>query len=123
MPRPHPEFHQAVHEAARTLIPYINENPQYRETQILERMTEPDRVAIFRATWEDDEGNVRVNRAWRVQFNNSIGPYKGGLRQSDGDAVGAEIPGLRADLQEQPDHAADGSFHFNASRSSRRPTV
>ncbi len=75
-----PEFHQAVQEVAETLIPYIDRHPEYRDAQILERMTEPDRVVIFRVTWEDDEGNVRVNRAWRVQFNNSIGPYKGGLR-------------------------------------------
>ena len=65
---------------AETLIPYVGRNPEYQEAQILERMTEPDRVVIFRVTWEDDAGNVRVNRAWRVQFNNSIGPYKGGLR-------------------------------------------
>ncbi len=74
------EFHQAVQEVAETLAPFILENPQYRQGQILERMTEPDRVIIFRVCWEDDEGNVRVNRAWRVQFNNSIGPYKGGMR-------------------------------------------
>ncbi len=61
-------------------MPFIHEHPKYRTAQILERMTEPDRVVIFRVTWEDDEGNIRVNRAWRVQFNNSIGPYKGGMR-------------------------------------------
>jgi glutamate dehydrogenase (NADP+) len=75
-----PEFHQAVREVAETLMPFILENPQYAKAQILERMTEPDRVVIFRVTWVDDEGNIRANRAWRVQFNNSIGPYKGGLR-------------------------------------------
>ena len=75
-----PEFHQAVQEVAETLIPYISRHTQYQDARILERMTEPDRVVIFRVTWEDDAGNVRVNRAWRVQFNNSIGPYKGGLR-------------------------------------------
>lgn len=74
------EFHQAVREVAETVMPYILENPQYKKAQILERMTEPDRIIIFRVTWEDDAGNVRVNRAWRVQVNNSIGPYKGGLR-------------------------------------------
>ena len=57
------EFHQAVHEVAETVIPYINENPKYRTAQILERMTEPDRTIIFRVCWEDDEGNVRTNRA------------------------------------------------------------
>ena len=75
-----PEFHQAVREVAETLIPFVCENPKYRDAQILERMTEPDRVVIFRVTWRDDKGNIRANRAWRVQFNNSIGPYKGGMR-------------------------------------------
>ena len=75
-----PEFHQAVEEVAATLMPFLREHKKYEEAQILERMTEPDRVVIFRVTWEDDEGNIRANRAWRVQFNNSIGPYKGGLR-------------------------------------------
>jgi glutamate dehydrogenase (NADP+) len=56
------------------------DHAKYKENQILERMTEPDRIIIFRVTWEDDQGNFRANRAWRVQFNNSIGPYKGGLR-------------------------------------------
>lgn len=74
------EFHQAVEEVAESLIPYINEHPKYREAQILERLSEPDRIIIFRVCWEDDRGNIRTNRAWRVQFNNSIGPYKGGLR-------------------------------------------
>ena len=75
-----PEFHQAVKEFVSTVMPFVHENPIYLKNQILERMTEPDRVVAFRVTWRDDEGNIRVNRAWRVQFNNSIGPYKGGLR-------------------------------------------
>lgn len=75
-----PEFHQAVQEVTETLMPFIIENKKYKEGQILERMTEPDRVIIFRVCWGDDQGNIRVNRAWRVQFNNSIGPYKGGMR-------------------------------------------
>ncbi len=75
-----PEFHQAVKEVAETVIPYINKRPELREAQILERLTEPDRVISFRVSWQDDEGHVRVNRGCRVQFNNSIGPYKGGLR-------------------------------------------
>ncbi len=74
------EFHQAVREVVESLMPFVIEHPQYREAQILERMTEPDRIIIFRVTWEDDKGNIRANRAWRVQFNNSIGPYKGGMR-------------------------------------------
>ena len=78
---PHePEFHQAVREVVETLMPFVQEHSKYQDAQILERMTEPDRIITFRVCWEDDEGNVRVNRAWRVQFNNAIGPYKGGLR-------------------------------------------
>jgi len=75
-----PEFHQAVLEFAEFVIPYINSNPKYLKPKILERMTEPDRTIIFRIIWEDDAGNIQVNRGYRVQFNNSIGPYKGGLR-------------------------------------------
>lgn len=75
-----PEFHQAVREVAESLLPFVAAHPEYEKARILERMTEPDRVIIFRVTWRDDAGNVRVNRAWRVQFNNAIGPYKGGLR-------------------------------------------
>lgn len=74
------EFHQAVHEVAETIIPYIQDKPIYKDARILERMTEPDRIVSFRVCWEDDEGNVRVNRGYRVQCNNAIGPYKGGLR-------------------------------------------
>jgi len=75
-----PEFHQAVYEVAASIIPYIQDKPVYQEMQILERMAEPDRAILFRVCWEDDKGNIRVNRGYRVQFNNSIGPYKGGIR-------------------------------------------
>ncbi|MGH0033992.1 MAG: NADP-specific glutamate dehydrogenase [Myxococcota bacterium] len=75
-----PEFHQAVDEVAHSIFPYLADKPRYHDEQILERMTEPDRVVIFRVCWEDDEGNVRVNRGYRVQNNNAIGPYKGGIR-------------------------------------------
>ena len=74
------EFHQAVREVVENLMPLVQENEKYRQAEILERMTEPDRIVIFRVTWEDDHGRFRANRAWRVQFNNSIGPYKGGMR-------------------------------------------
>ncbi|TDJ69199.1 MAG: NADP-specific glutamate dehydrogenase [Proteobacteria bacterium] len=74
------EFHQAVYEVAESIIPFIVENAKYQRSAILQRMTEPDRTIIFRVVWEDDEGNIRVNRGYRVQFNNAIGPYKGGLR-------------------------------------------
>ncbi len=75
-----PEFHQAVQEVVESLMPVVLDNERYQQEEILERMTEPDRVIMFRVTWEDDEGRFRANRAWRVQFNNAIGPYKGGLR-------------------------------------------
>jgi glutamate dehydrogenase (NADP+) len=75
-----PEFHQAVLEVAESVIPLVLDNKTYREERILERMTEPDRVISFRVCWEDDSGDVQMNRAWRVQFNGAIGPYKGGMR-------------------------------------------
>lgn len=75
-----PEFHQAVREFVETVMPYYLDHPEYQKGLILERMAEPDRIITFRVTWEDDDHNIRANRAWRVQFNNSIGPYKGGLR-------------------------------------------
>lgn len=74
------EFHQAVREVAESLVPFMAKNPVYIEKQILERLTEPDRTVSFRVCWEDDEGNVRTNRGYRVQFSGVIGPYKGGLR-------------------------------------------
>ena len=75
-----PEFHQAVREVSESVLPVVVAHPAYQEARILERLTEPDRIVAFRVVWEDDAGRVRVNRAWRVQFNNAIGPYKGGLR-------------------------------------------
>lgn len=75
-----PEFHQAVHEVARDVVPFLEDKKAYKEARILERLTEPDRVVMFRVCWVDDAGQVQVNRGTRVQFNNSIGPYKGGLR-------------------------------------------
>jgi glutamate dehydrogenase (NADP+) len=75
-----PEFHQAVYEVALDIIPFIQEHPIYEEHQILERLTEPDRILIFRVNWEDDEGHMRANRGYRVQQSNAIGPYKGGIR-------------------------------------------
>ncbi len=74
------EFHQAVYEVAATVFPFIEDKPIYHDMRILERMAEPDRIIIFRVSWEDDAGNIRVQRGYRVQNNNSIGPYKGGLR-------------------------------------------
>lgn len=74
------EFHQAVHEVAETIIPFVESNPIYAKAKILERIVEPERVIIFRVPWIDDQGEVQVNRGYRVQMNSAIGPYKGGLR-------------------------------------------
>jgi len=74
------EFHQAVQEVAGSIIPFIQDKPKYLKMRILERLAEPDRVVIFRVCWEDDQGNIRVNRGYRVQNSNAIGPYKGGIR-------------------------------------------
>lgn len=75
-----PEFLQAVEEVAESVIPFMEENPKYKQTKILERIVEPERVIMFRVPWTDDNGNVHVNRGYRVEFNSAIGPYKGGLR-------------------------------------------
>jgi glutamate dehydrogenase/leucine dehydrogenase len=74
------EFHQAVTEVARSVWPFIEQNPKYRKAKILERMVEPERVILFRVTWVDLKGEVHINRGYRVQMNSAIGPYKGGLR-------------------------------------------
>lgn len=75
-----PEFHQAVKEVMETLEPTVEKHPEFVEAKIYERIVEPDRTIVFRVPWVDDRGEVQVNRGFRVQFNNAIGPYKGGLR-------------------------------------------
>ncbi|MBE5767227.1 MAG: NADP-specific glutamate dehydrogenase [Clostridiales bacterium] len=75
-----PEFLQAVEEVLATIEPAVEKDPIYRQNAILERITEPDRMIMFRVPWVDDKGNIQVNRGYRVQFNNAIGPYKGGIR-------------------------------------------
>ncbi|WP_313117624.1 NADP-specific glutamate dehydrogenase [Ectopseudomonas guguanensis] len=75
-----PEFHQAVEEVVRSLWPFLEANPRYREAGILERMVEPERAILFRVPWVDDRGQVQVNRGYRIQMSSAIGPYKGGLR-------------------------------------------
>jgi glutamate dehydrogenase (NADP+) len=74
------EFHQAVEEVLESVQPVLDRNPQYRKDAVLERITEPERVIMFRVPWMDDQGQVHVNRAFRIQMNSAIGPYKGGLR-------------------------------------------
>jgi glutamate dehydrogenase (NADP+) len=75
-----PEFIQAVQEVAETVIPFIEANSKYKVAKILDRIIEPERTIIFRVPWLDDQGNIQVNRGYRVEFNSAIGPYKGGLR-------------------------------------------
>lgn len=75
-----PEFLQAVREVVESLMPFIEENPKYKDHKILERMVEPERIIIFRVPWIDDKGDIQVNRGYRIQMNSAIGPYKGGIR-------------------------------------------
>lgn len=75
-----PEFMQAVHEVAETVIPFIEDNPKYKQGNLLERMVEAERVIMFRVPWLNDKGEVQVNRGFRIEMNSAIGPYKGGLR-------------------------------------------
>ena len=74
------EFHQAVQEVLETVQPVLDRNPEYRQSAVIERITEPERVIMFRVPWVDDQGQVQVNRGFRIQMNSAIGPYKGGLR-------------------------------------------
>ncbi|MBQ6853028.1 MAG: NADP-specific glutamate dehydrogenase, partial [Peptococcaceae bacterium] len=75
-----PEFIQTVEEVLRSLEPVIRQHPEYVKANILGRLVEPERMISFRVCWTDDNGDVQVNRGYRVQFNSAIGPYKGGLR-------------------------------------------
>ena len=75
-----PEFHQAVQEVAESLEIVLEKHPEYKSTKILERMVEPERVITFRVPWMDDQGEIHINRGYRIEFNSAIGPYKGGLR-------------------------------------------
>jgi len=75
-----PEFLQAVHEVAETVIPFIEDNPKYKGHNLLERLVEPERTIMFKIPWLDDNNQVQVNRGYRVEFNSAIGPYKGGMR-------------------------------------------
>jgi glutamate dehydrogenase (NADP+) len=74
------EFHQAVEEVLESVQPVLDRNPEYRQAAVLERITEPERVIMFRVPWMDDQGQVQVNRGYRIEMNSAIGPYKGGLR-------------------------------------------
>jgi glutamate dehydrogenase (NADP+) len=74
------EFHQAVHEVVESVKPVLDQNPIYRQAKIPQRLVEPERVIMFRVPWMDDQGNVQINRGFRIEMNSSLGPYKGGLR-------------------------------------------
>jgi len=74
------EFHQAVKEVVESLMPFVEENPKYKQAKILERMTEPERVILFRVPWVDDNGEIHINKGYRIEMNSAIGPYKGGIR-------------------------------------------
>jgi glutamate dehydrogenase (NADP+) len=74
------EFHQAVYEVGINVLPFLLEHPEYIEAESFGRLTEPDRIIIFRVAWQDNQGRIQVNRGYRVQHNNDIGPYKGGIR-------------------------------------------
>ncbi|MBS83048.1 MAG: glutamate dehydrogenase, partial [Gammaproteobacteria bacterium] len=74
------EFHQAVHEVIESIWDFVLSNPQYQYNSILERITEPERIIMFRVPWVDDNGVININKGFRIEFNSAIGPYKGGLR-------------------------------------------
>ena len=96
-----PEFHQAVQEVVESLALVLERHPEYRKAKILERIVEPERVIMFRVPWVDDQGEVQVNRGFRIEMNSAIGPYKGGLRfHPSRQPRHPQVPGLRAGLQE-----------------------
>lgn len=74
------EFHQAVHEVLETLGPVLVKYPEFADKKIIQRICEPERQIIFRVPWQDDSGEIQINRAFRVEFNSALGPYKGGMR-------------------------------------------
>jgi glutamate dehydrogenase (NADP+) len=112
------EFHQAVEEVVDSVMPWYLDHPEYGRAKILERLTEPDRIISFRVAWQRDSGETEVNRAWRVQFNHMLGPYKGGLRfhpsvdQSVLKFLGFEQT-LKNSLTGLPMGGAKGGSNFN----------
>ncbi|MBP58788.1 MULTISPECIES: Glu/Leu/Phe/Val dehydrogenase dimerization domain-containing protein, partial [Idiomarina] len=74
------EFYQAVEDVLESIEPLLEERPKYREHSIIERLVEPERQIMFRVPWMDDDGNIQVNKGYRIEFNSALGPYKGGLR-------------------------------------------
>ena len=117
-----PEFLQAVREVFESLELVIDKHPEWEKAALIERFVEPERVIEFRVPWVDDSGEVHVNRGFRVQYNSAIGPYKGGLRFHpsvnlsvikflgfpEREPFRHQVPRLRADPEELPDHPAHG---------------
>ena len=103
------EFHQAVMEVLSSIKPVIDRNPEYRAAKILERLVEPERVILFRVPWVDDQGEVQVNRGFRIEMNSAIGPYKGGLRFHPSVNLGIlKFLAFEQVFKNAPDHAAHG---------------
>lgn len=102
------EFHQAVHEVLETLGgPVLVKYPEFADKKIIQRICEPERQIIFRVPWQDDSGEIHINRAFRVEFNSALGPpYKGGMRFHHLFTSHHQVSGLRTDLQECPDRTA-----------------
>jgi len=100
------EFHQAVREVLGCLGPVLVKHPEFGKYKIIERILEPERQIIFRVPWQDDKGEIHINRGFRVEFNSALGPYKGGLRfHPSGDASASSNSWVRANLQERPGRA------------------
>ena len=112
------EYLQAVKEVLLSIEDIYNQHPEFEKVSLIERLVEPDRIITFRVPWVDDKGKVQVNLGYRVQFNNAIGPYKGGIR------FHASVNlGIRTDFQERFDYIADGwgerRFRFLSARQKR----
>ena len=104
-----PEFHQAVQEVVESLALVLERHPEYRHAKILERIVEPERVILFRVPWVDDQGEVQVNRGFRIEMNSAIGPYKGGLRFHPSVNLGIlKFLAFEQVFKNCADHAADG---------------
>ena len=104
-----PEYHQAVEEVLSTIEEEYNKHPEFDKANLIERLCIPDRVYQFRVTWVDDKGNVQTNMGYRVQHNNAIGPYKGGVRfHASVNPEHPEIPCFRATFKKLIDNSAYG---------------
>ena len=103
------EFHQAVREVLESIGPVLSKHPEFRERKIIERICEPERQIIFRVPWQDDKGEVQVNRGFRIQFNQRLGPYKGGIGFHPRVYIGIiKFLGFEQILEELADRPDDG---------------